>query len=309
MINEYAVDPALLNSWEMVRYYLDKFGVDQGRLIALFPRQWIGEILKHLPGGEEAAAQMLRKRVTERIAHAAHCFAPRAMTNWQAAQPWLVNAEREHAVTAFQGIVAGANPNGRDYVIVGDELNEATPHPRWQVQRVRDVTRDGRSMAAAVRPLLRNARTLLLIDRNFDPKIRRFQEPLVAILDELRRFNTAWSQTQIVYHSGDKFHAPSDFRDLCKGNLEKQIPAGMRVRFVRWRFREFHPRDLVTDRGGVNFEQGLDAAGVGEPIQTVRLTLLDRAYSDGLRLAYMGSPPRYTPDPGGEVEVVGTRSG
>ncbi|HJZ58048.1 MAG TPA: hypothetical protein VKE74_24110 [Gemmataceae bacterium] len=64
---------------------------------------------------------------------------------------------------------------------------------------------------------------------------------------------------------------------------------------------------MITDRAAVTFGQGLDEAGEKEEIQTVRLTLLDTAAADCLREDFIGDKPRYTPDPGSTVEVIGTK--
>jgi len=89
----------------------------------------------------------------------------------------------------------------------------------------------------------------------------------------------------------------------------------MKVRFVRWWYKELHDRHVITERvidsnrtlcAGVTFGQGLDEAGEKEDIQYVRLTLLDSAAAQSIRNDFIESKPRYTLDPGSTVEVIGT---
>ena len=40
MLFEYAVEPVLLNNWPSFRYFYEKFGVPQGRLISRYPKHW-----------------------------------------------------------------------------------------------------------------------------------------------------------------------------------------------------------------------------------------------------------------------------
>lgn len=124
---------------------------------------------------------------------------------------------------------------------------------------------------------------------------------------------------RVEYHTGNddrpheknarRLHTPAEFVRICSGNLTSLVPHGMRVRFIRWRYRELHDRYVLTDRAAVHFGQGLDEASPNEAIQTVELTLLDRATSERHLGDYTADNPRYTLDPGSTVEVVGTRTG
>ena len=40
MFHEYALEPAVLSSWERTRFFLDAFGPWKGRFLAEFPRKW-----------------------------------------------------------------------------------------------------------------------------------------------------------------------------------------------------------------------------------------------------------------------------
>jgi hypothetical protein len=40
MFYEYALKPSLLNNWKDFRYFTEKFGIAQGRLISRYPKRW-----------------------------------------------------------------------------------------------------------------------------------------------------------------------------------------------------------------------------------------------------------------------------
>jgi len=327
MINEYALDPALLGTWEEVRYYLDKFGLDQGRLLAPYPsaRMWSASVMERFPSPAPPALVMTRKRVETRLQQAVAAFAAsRFGARWNPALPWLTNAEQEHLLRAFHAIVARENPTKRPHLIATDEINEESPPQLWRVERSREVARRGEDMARAVAPLFRLARTVLFVDRNFSPLDTGFRCGLAAFLTQLRDCGRGPAGLRVEYHTGDRgtnarTHLLSaDFVRSCQSILPAAIPAGMRVRFVRWRYSELHDRYLVIDRladGGrvgyaaVTFGQGLDEAGLKEDAQTVRLTLLDTVAAGKLYQDFLGPKPTHTSDPGSTVDVIGTRPG
>lgn len=198
-------------------------------------------------------------------------------------------------------------------MIVGDDIDEHNPPALWRVERSREVPRTGAAMAKALAPLFGLARTVLFVDRNFAPLDIGFRNGLTALLQRLWECCRDRSGLRVEYHTGDDHptprhkHTAAEFVRQCGVTLATEIPMGMSVRFIRWRYRELHDRYVITDRAAVAFGQGLDEAGTKEEIQVVRLTLLDTAAADPLREAFIGPKYRYTLDPGSTVDVRGTR--
>src|SRR4051812_35827327 len=50
MLHEFAIDPATLSTWQSYRYTVEKFGVEHGRLIALFPKHWRERVIQACAG-------------------------------------------------------------------------------------------------------------------------------------------------------------------------------------------------------------------------------------------------------------------
>jgi hypothetical protein len=95
MLYEFALEPALLSNWDRVRYYLGRFGVDQGRLIARFPRHWDKLVLAALAD----CKQVERHRIIEALFRLHDHLRPRH-DEWDTTLDWLQNAEAEHCQRA-----------------------------------------------------------------------------------------------------------------------------------------------------------------------------------------------------------------
>jgi hypothetical protein len=177
MIHEFAVDPALLNNWERFRYLTEKFGVCQGRLISRFPQRWKAMVYD----GLNSVGEIERKKIVECLLRIDEKMQVRAHPAiWDNGRSWLPNAEDEHARQPFHAIVAGANTRNHDRVLAYDDLSEDTP--LWAVPREKVVSREATSLASAVAPILRIAKSVILVDPYFDPYKPRARNALAAFL-------------------------------------------------------------------------------------------------------------------------------
>jgi hypothetical protein len=293
MLYEFALEPSLLNGWQIFRYFMGKFGVDQGRLISRYPRRWEKMVLDALSCGpvEKARIEESLRRGKNRLLSRYH--------EWQEMLPWLTNAEEEHSKRPFHAIVAAANPNNQPFILRETDLDETQPPALWNIPRSRAVKRNATDMAAAVQVLLRMAKTILFVDRNFGPRIKNFRLVLEAFLISMLDEHKKCKANRIEYHTGDGLEG-GDFTTLCHGHLPDIIPNTMRLRLVRWHWGELHNRYVLTDVGGISFGQGLDQASDTAQQEDV-VTLLDKDLAEQLLEGFIGSPPKYTKD---RVEVV-----
>lgn len=182
---------------------------------------------------------------------------------------WLGNAESEHQRQAFRAIIALSNPRRTPAVLSADECEEESgTSPLWCVPRSISVPRSAVEMARQATPLLKISTQILFIDPYFNPDELKFRKPLQEFV---RVLVTSRPLTRLEYHlSADHKSAPSapHFRDLCNRKLPQLLPIGTKLRLIRWNQRsdgrEFHARYIVTERGGISFDPGLDTGGVGE---------------------------------------------
>lgn len=299
MIYEYALEPALLSNWKDFRYFPEKFGVAQGRLISRYPKRWKKIVYEALAG----CGEIERKRIEDRLQTIDDRMLKRRH-EWDSQQDWLPNAEAEHARRPFHAILARTNVNRQEFVLEGDSLDET--HLLWCVSRSCIVARSARGMAACVAPLLRVCQEVLFIDPHFGPENLRHRRPLEAFLTALlERRQDEEPPQRVEMHLGEK-SAAHFFSSECERWLPAIIPTGMRVRLVRWKQRDngekLHNRFILTDRGGVRFGVGLDDGGDGE---TDEVELLERdTYK--VRWAQYTSTPAF--DLVDEIIIVGRRA-
>jgi hypothetical protein len=283
MLCEYAVEPALLNNWKDFRYFIEKFGVTQGRLISRYPKRWKKMVYESLTG----CGEIERKRIEDRLQTLDDRMLKR-QHEWAPQLDWLTNAETEHSRRPFRAILAKTNPNQRGFVLEGDSLDET--HSLWNVSRSRIVSRAAQEMAACVAPLLRVCKEVLFIDPHFGPENLRHRRPLEEFLAVILKGRDGVPPTRIEIHTSDKAETLF-FKNECEQRLPDTIPEGMRIRLVRWHQRDvgekLHNRFILTDMGGVRFGVGLDDGAEGE---TDEVELLGDATYKFLWAQYTSDP-------------------
>lgn len=254
MLYEYALEPALLSNWKDFRYFTEKFGFSQRRLISCYPKHWKRMVYESLT----SCGEIERKRIEDRLQKLDDRILKR-QHEWDRQCDWLTNAEAEHARRPFYAILARSNPNNRDYVLEEENISEDHPFPASPKSPV--IRRVAGEMAACVALLLRAAEKILFIDPYFGPQYLRYQRPLEAFLDAILEQRQGEPPTRIEIHASDRLEA-GFFKSECDRHLPKIIPEGISVRLVQWRQKEggekLHNRFILTDKGGVRFGVGLD---------------------------------------------------
>lgn len=267
MLYEYAVEPTLLNNWKDFRYFTEKFGISQGRLISRYPEPWEKMVLEALTD----CGDVEKLRIVERLRELDDRMLERQHSKWEDRSDWLTNAETEHSRSP---ILARSNPNQRDFVLEGDTVEER--HPLWKTRTSPVVARTAQEMSACVAPLLRVSNEILFIDPHFGPENARHRRPLEALFAITLKQHCGVPPEKVEIHTGGKSEA-AFFKEQCSQRLPKIIPQGMRVRLVRWYQRDggekLHNRYILTDKGGVSLGVGLDD---GTPGETDEIKLLDK---------------------------------
>jgi hypothetical protein len=275
MLFEYAVEPKAIGSdWQTFRYLIEKFGFDRGRLISQFPKAWLREVY-------EASAAMKpveRKRLEESLSRAKQS---KIIQSGRPYNPtlggWLQNAIAQHAVAPFHAIIANDNPTANADVILVEEVDEA--HPLMVSAQSWEVDRVGVTLANAMAPLLKSARTILFVDRYFDIRDDRYKETLKSALDLVGASGSAAVRWEIHFCDHDTRPPAEMIERDARRWLRGVLPAGMSIVLFCWKERaggaDFHARYLLTDRGGMNVEAGFSAEGVRQKVQ---LALLDLSF-------------------------------
>lgn len=263
MIYEFAIDPRMLSRWLIYRDLVQDCGVEHGRLISDFPNRWKKMVWEavmadpnHTPLDEQRIEYDLQHSVPNKL------IPPNRRYDFSSAD-WLAQAEREHTTKPFRAVVSNANPRGSKDVIVAEELDKAND-ARWMVKRDSSIERKPAAFATLAKPLFKISRQVRLVDPHFTPEEPRFQTILGALLDVLAQVNPN------IHHV--ELHLAQDpdreFIAECQAKLSPLVPRGMELHLVRWRQRpdgeKLHARYILTERGGIQVDVGLDAGHPGE---------------------------------------------
>jgi hypothetical protein len=273
MVYGFALDPELVATWgdkANYRYFYDKFGLGQPRMMVEFPKlkNWRRQVLQATNG----LGDLEKQKVTELIS----ILTERAITrgphrDYDGTRPWLENAEDEHAGNPFHAILAFNNPRGNKSVLVGGNLG-GDREPRWDLERSCVVNRKAAEMAASIQSLLRNSREIIFVDPHFGPENARHRRPLEAFLTML----VANRDVAINVLTSEKATIEF-FKSECKKRLPQIMPRGLSVCFSQLTEKpggeKLHNRYVLTDIGGVKFNVGLDDGNDG---QTDDVDLMDR---------------------------------
>lgn len=272
MIYEYALDPSLLNNWQTFRYFLEKFGTAQGRLISRYPKKWKTMVYQSIT----TCSEIDRKRIEEGLQRIDDRLRAR-YHEWDSQREWLENAEDEHVKRPFRAIISKSNPRRNQHVLLGDDISEDIP--LWSVERSPVIARTAQAMADEAEALLKISSTIHFVDPYFAPHELRFRRPFEGFLERACK-NRLQPPPQIVevHLRADLHNAPAfqHFKQQCETKLPQIVPARMTVRLIRWIERadgeQFHNRFILTEKGGLLFGAGLAEGAEG---QTDEIVLLD----------------------------------
>lgn len=299
MIHEYALEPELVATWgnrHDYRYFIEKFGLGQPRIVSRYPRRWTQLVWRAFQSDDD----LERTRMVALLQRLGECMVHRLGYEWDAGRTWIENARAEHRRIPFQAILARQNPGNEPGILVAATLGEATL--LWAVPRGVRISRRAVDMGTAVAAMLRIAEVVVLVDPYFGPDSLRHRQALEAFLratidsrpvDGPRRVEIQTSADE------DRTGTRVFFEAECQRRLPRCIPAGVRLKIIRLEERplgeDLHNRYILTNLGGVQFGAGLDAGDEGA---TDDLHLLDRAQYDQRWQQYASDAPAFDrPEP------------
>ncbi len=274
MISEFALDPAVVNDWPSFKYIVDQCGVHHGRLISGFPGSWQRMALNlcQIQGTKRTAIVEKLRNMRYKMMNSNRIY------NDQ--QEWIVNAEQQHCIKPFHAIITTPNPTmDREYVLIADDIEENTP--LWNVRRGKPVPRTAKALAECAFTLLSISKEIIFIDRHFDVKDNDGKE-IDRFINTLRYFiNFSFINKpvkRIELHLRHNKRHPIDsnsWENLC-AKIAPLIPKCSNIKVFIWKKKwdgdEIHARYILTERGGIRYDYGLDEGWKGE---TTDVDLLD----------------------------------
>lgn len=250
MLYEYAVEPQVLSTWAEFRYFAERFGNEHGRLISKYPESWPKRVWESCT----ESSPINRHRIQEGLIALRNRLL-KTKRDYNEELGWLENAELAQASEPFHAIIVASSCKIQKAIVANDLCDDS---PLWRVERDGQVPRQAQDLAALAESLLFHSTEVSFIDQHFGPTSKHGR-PLAAFLASARKGKKL---SRIEYHLKG-----SDDRSMFKAGLERQRPhlnlaADESIIFIRWNCikgaQNLHARYLLTNRGGIHFDYGLD---------------------------------------------------
>lgn len=284
MIKEYALEPDVLaTSFRDFTYFLEKFSVGQGRLIARFPKRWKGMVY------EAARARLSGKRELSLIEIRLNNLSDDVLIAYRqqsddGTKPWLERAIAEHSRLPFTAIIARENPLANQAVILANDLDET--NAVFQASGQKHITRTSAEIVGCVELLLGAASVVKLVDPYFDPRAGRWKRMLSKIFDTVTKNGRTGVTVEI--HRAENALRPN-LEHFFDSVIPDICPHGIKLQVFLHPEADMHNRFILTDIGGASFNTGLDDNEGGEFTTTDLVTLLAKDTFDTEWNAYSGS--------------------
>lgn len=263
---EFAMEPALFANYHLGNEILAGIGIEHGRIVGALPRRW-ERAVRHATVGQR---EIQRRRIEQRLVDLRDAIIAR-QHQWNGERTWKEQAFEVHATEPFDCILLDgpdAHPSTADASLGlgGIEC--------WDTSRSLDIPRSATDLATAVKPMLCQARTVIVVDAYFNPSGQvqqsRWLRPLRALAatlatdGRLARFEVHALNHREVRNRFD----PGIFAANCRADLGAALPRGVAISALLWSERngseQFHERLIVTDIGGVVIDPGIDDGPAGE---------------------------------------------
>ena len=270
MIYEYAVSPHLFGSPENLKLLFQAFEPGSGRLISDYPRRkWLQYVRAFIKKSIQEESER-NAWIELLISLEKHALFERQGPIWDDHNgvDWIMNAINEHHRRPFRGILNDKASAGEpDIIPIGVSMYS---HSRWKVPSTQSIPRCAIDMVKSVADLIDMSTSLILVDRNFNPADGRFSKVLVAFADYLLKVRTHQPRIQQIkfvttYEQEHCNKTSKQFEKRCQEFLPGILPYGIEVKFYLKVKNLLHPRLVLTNKGCVNFEFGLDE-GNGEVV-------------------------------------------
>jgi hypothetical protein len=270
---EYAIEPSLFANYHLGDAILSGIGIEHGRIVGAVPRRWEREVRRATVGQRE----IQRRRIEQRLVDLHDAIIPRSC-QWNGERTWKEQAFEVHAADPFDCILLDG-PDAHQSAV--DATVGLGGVPCWDSSRSLEIPRAAANLAAAVKPMLCQARAVVLVDAYFNPSGQVHQSkwlrPLqalaatLAIDGRLSRFEVhALNPRRALWEAGT-------FTANCRASLGAALPRGVTISASLWSERngdrQFHERLIVTDIGGIVIDPGLDDGPMGE---TYKLRLISK---------------------------------
>ena len=280
MIHEYALDPETAFTKDGFWTLLKDFGISHGRVLVECPSaSWSKAMQTALIRGKNELGDVAFARLIERWAELRRTktIVRRRMEYSNVTSPsWMDRALAEHRGEPFRAILGKHADGTHSQVLTKEQIDLGDE--RWAAETQQIIERDADAIAACVGPIGRISDDLLIIDPYFNGEAK-WQQSLIAILNACRAEDGHFKRLEVHTRdfisdersSGRRVIAASKLKILqseLSKTLPGKLPKNTQIKFFMWREREggdrYHRRYVLTERGGIYVEGGLDRGTEGQ---------------------------------------------
>lgn len=271
MLYEYALDPWCLSEWETFIRLVEQFGIPYGRLISQFPKSWpkmVHETCRNFTFRQ-------RQIMGDKLKNLKRLALVKSGRPYDSDRAWKENAVEQHYANPFHAIITKSNEENLEFILIANDIIAETH--LWDVKREASIPRTVDDLGISIGPLLKMSNHILFVDKNFEPATSRWQQTLKRFIEIslAGRVSTVSFEYHLQYDHKNPM-TMEDFQGYCERSLSRIIPAGAEIYLFRWdiipKGEGIHARYVLTERGGVRIDWGLDTGSDG---QTTDITLLD----------------------------------
>jgi len=308
MLKEYAVEPECLNNWQTFRYLIEQFGIPHGRLVSQFPKKWEKQVYTAC----SSFTFRQKKQLEDELKRLKKNGLVRSGREYDNSKKWISNAlSQTDRNQPFHAIIVDSLADPPAGVLVAGEITNTDL--LWKTDHEVRVERTVDALGNVITGLLKISDRIIFVDKMFDPASERWRDLLarfIALANTDRR-----KPLILEYHTkidNDEYGKPEneriqDFQDESCRFLAHLIPEELSLKIVRWdrhhRGDFFHERCILTDKGGIRIDWGLDT---GKPGETTLVSLMsDDVWKQSWANFQVGAKTFEFVD---EVVVVGTLS-
>jgi len=291
MLHEYAVEPECFDNWERFRYLSENFGVSHGRLISMFPQNWGKRVYEAIENNPDLWTD--NQRVTEKLMYLKEHALIRSGRDYEPSLTWIENAIKQHQRgKPFHAVVVRDSADHPDFVLSAASLSDTSP--KWKTRREKRILRTADELGNAVRLLLQMSNQIFFVDKMFAEQLcKHDKERWIITLAHFIRIATDGRENppEFEYQSEGDVLPPDEhaiFEEKCRISLRDVLPPGASLKlnlWTNWSVENdfFHARYILTERGGVRIDWGLDQSKYGEKTQQkTDVSLLDHEMWDEL---------------------------
>jgi len=281
MFYEFAVQPECMVDYNHFTLLRKEFSVSKGRLVSRFPDHWP----KMVRDATKGLSFIHKKRVKSELERLRREGMLNVSREYDDTISWLDNVSRQYRgepPKSFYAVIANQQPADAPPCLLLNDENDVKDYDEWNVPADKRVCRTTVDLVETAALLLKISKKILFVDKMFNPASPRWKEVLMALVEG--SIDEAGEPPRFEYHvkidREDEFDAPEqrnkEYQAFCDQNLKKILPVGVSLNIYWWSQKHkgdfFHGRYVLTDKGGIRFDWGLDKGKPGEKTDVSRMS-------------------------------------